>query len=463
VVAQDGAGGSRAGRSSFASRTIGTYSTSLAVAVLSLVNVLVISRSLGPTGRGAFAFLTAIATLTNYLSTLGIQEANANIAAREPEKRRALATNSVLLAAVLGTTAACTVAGMIALLPGLGARSDPGLRWLALSAIPIQILSMYLWRLSQADYAFAVTNVTWLLPPVTQVVVNVVLGGLGELTVGRALAAWVGGQALAVAILLWYVGRRLAGFGAPNARLARRSLGFGLKSHVGGVMLLGNYRLDQWFVGAMAGNRELGLYSVAVGWAEGLFYLPTALSLVQRPDIVRASPAEAARKAASICRAALLLTIPLTAGVVLLAPFLCVTIFGERFSGSVDDLRLLAPGAFGIVAIKLLGSALTAQGKPVLESAAIGVSFVATIALDIALIPDHGGLGAALASTIAYSVGGLAVAVIFARTLRAHPADFVPRPSDVGRLIAAARRTLQRRPAITAEETPPLISPAGDG
>jgi O-antigen/teichoic acid export membrane protein len=446
---------SRARRSSFASRTIGTYSTSLLVAVLSLVNVLVISRALGPSGRGAFAFLTTIATLTNYLTTLGIQEANANIAAREPEQRRALATNSVLLAAFLGTTAACTVSGLIALLPGLGAGSDTGLRWLALSTIPIQILLMYFWRLSQADYAFAATNTTWLLAPVTQVACNSVLAGLGELTVGRALGAWVVGQALGLAILVWYVARRLAGFGAPNLGLALRSLRFGLKSHAGSVMQLGNYRLDQWFVGAMAGNRELGLYSVAVGWAEGLFYLPNALSQVQRPDLVRASPAEAARRAAAICRAALLLTIPLAAGVVLLAPFLCTTIFGEEFRGSVDDLRMLAPGAFGIVAIKLLGSALTAQRKPGLDSIAIGVAFLVTVALDIALIPDHGGLGAALASTIAYSVGGLAVAVIFVRTLGGRLAEFVPRRDDLAMLWRALRRALRRRATPSVEETPP--------
>ena len=45
------------------------------------------------------------------------------------------------------------------------------------------------------------------------------------------------------------------------------------------------------------------------------------------------------------------------------------------------------------------------------------LAFVVTIALDLLLIPSHGGLGAALASTIAYLAGGLAVAVIFVRVL----------------------------------------------
>ena len=39
---------------------------------------------------------------------------------------------------------------------------------------------------------------------------------------------------------------------------------------------------------------------------------------------------------------------------VLAAPFLCVTLFGPGFSGSIDELRVLSAGAFGIVALKLL-------------------------------------------------------------------------------------------------------------
>ena len=64
-------------------------------------------------------------------------------------------------------------------------------------------------------------------------------------------------------------------------------------------MLLGSYRLDQWLLGAIAGPRELGVYSVAVAWAEALWYLPTALAAVQRPDLVRAAKDRAAWIAAA--------------------------------------------------------------------------------------------------------------------------------------------------------------------
>jgi O-antigen/teichoic acid export membrane protein len=123
------------------------------------------------------------------------------------------------------------------------------------------------------------------------------------------------------------------------------------------------------------------------------------------------------------------------------APFLCVTLFGEDFRGSIQPLRLLTVGAFGVIALKLLGNALTAQGKPLLESAAIAVAFVLTLVLDIALIPPHGAIGAALASSIAYTAGGVTVALIFKRTFATRLADLTGSRSDV----AALGRMLRRR------------------
>ena len=97
-------------------------------------------------------------------------------------------------------------------------------------------------------------------------VANGVLGIAGALTVTTAMIAWLAGQTLSTVLLAWYQARRLDGFGRPDRALMRRSLTFGTKSHLSHVISLGNWRLDQWFVGGMAGSRELGYYSVAVSW-----------------------------------------------------------------------------------------------------------------------------------------------------------------------------------------------------
>ena len=445
-------------RPGFLSSAAQTFGSQIAVAVISLGNALIVSRALGPSGRGDVVFLTTIAYLVSSLATVGVQEANVNVAGSHPHLRRALATNSIILSLLFGLLAMAAVTVLVVLVPAAGGDSKAALLALTLASLPGLVLSTNLRFLIQGDYGFAVTNLVWVLPAIINISINGLFAIAGALTVGVAVVTWIGGQLLGTAILVWYVARRSVGFGRPSLSLARGTLGFGLKSHIGRVMLLGNYRLDQWILGAIAGAKELGLYSVAVAFAEALFLLPTALSAVQRPDLVRASESEAVRRTALIFRGSLIVTLAGAVLLILLAPLLVLKLFGEEFRGSIIDLRILAFGAFGIVALKQVGNALTARQLPTRASFGIGFAFVATIVLDVLLIPRFEGVGAALASSIAYTLGGVLIVVLFTRALGGHVLDFVPRPSDFAevwrRFRARSRtgRTATSEPANTPEQ-----------
>jgi O-antigen/teichoic acid export membrane protein len=447
MIVATGSDSASARRPSFARSAALTYGSQVTAAFLGLLNVLIIARALGPEGRGSVAFLTAIAWLTASLATLGVQEANANLAAAEPRTRRALATNSVLFALGLGGAMFAALYALIAIFPGVAGESEPALRWLTFAFLPVIVLQFLLRFLIQADYGFAVVNAAFVLAPIMNVSVNGVFAAAGILSVESAVAVWLAGQALETLIFVWYIARRLAGFGAPDLALARRSIGFGAKAHTGRVMQLGNYRLDQWILGAVAGPRELGLYSVAVAWGEALWYLPTALSYVQRPDLVRAARHEVARQTALVFRAAILVTTVSVLVMVAAAPLLCVGVFGSDFRGSVDDLRVFVWGAFGVVTVKLLGNALVARGRPVLQSVGIAIGFACTIALDIALIPPFGGIGAATASMLSHTAAGVVVGVMFLKALEGRAADLVPRPGDLGAVWRRARALTSKRRA----------------
>ena len=335
---------------------------------------------------------------------------------------------------------------MIAAIPGFGPHVQTWLIVLAVAMFPALILFECLLRLVLADYGFAVINVATALPALVNALLNGLLYATGLLSVAGAFVVWSTGQATALILLACFVQRRLAGFGRPSPRLGREMLSFGLRSHGSRVMTWGNYRLDQWLVGALAGSRQLGVYSVAVAWAEGLFLLPEALVQVQRPDLVRTNRVAAGAQAARAFRLAALATCVLVGALLVLAPVLCTTVFGSGFRGSIDDLRVLAVGAFGVVAIKVFGNALIAQGKPLLEAIAAAAAFCVTLIFDLVLIPSHGGLGAAIASTAAYSAGGLVVAWIASRTLGFGALTIAPSRADLVVSISLLRRAVRNRP-----------------
>jgi Na+-driven multidrug efflux pump len=116
---------------------------------------------------------------------------------------------------------------------------------------------------------------------------------------------------------------------------------------------------------------------------------------------------------------------------------------------------VLVIGAFGIVAVKLLGNALVARGRPVLQSVSVGLGFACTVVLDIVLIPPYGGLGAAIASTVAYTAAGAMVGVIFLRVLDRRPAELLPRAGDLAWLLRKVRAGLRRaRPSAEGAVAP---------
>ena len=425
-----------------------TWWANIGGAILSLGSILIVARELGPEGRGHVALLTAVALLLGNLATAGVQEANANFAAKDPSTRRALATNSLLLALVLGAIAAGALALLLWAVPdAVGDDTSRKLLWATVAFVPLIILEIYLLYLAQADYAFVVTNVAMLLAPAVAFTGNALFALTDVLTVRNAIAVWLAGQVASTTLLVWFVARRLAGFGRADLGLARRSLGFGLRAYVGRVMQLGNYRLDQWLLGAISGTRALGLYSVAVAWAEALWYLPTALAAVQRPDLVRSDTRTAGERAARVFRGSILVTAISAVLMIALAPFLCTVIFGEPFRDSVGQLRVLVLGAFGMVAAKLLGNALVARGRPGLQSVAVGVGFIGTVVLDVLLIPPFAGMGAAIASSVAYTAGGATMAVIFVRLLGPRYRDLVPSGSDVT-WVAGQLQSLSRRRGV---------------
>lgn len=432
---------------SFASSAATAYLATVGAAAFSFLNVLIVARVLGPEGRGDVAFLTTVATMTAVVAALSVQESNANLAGSRPASRPSLATNSLALAGLLGAGGAACVVILMAVFPGMRGEVSRNLLWLALMAIPAVVLQTYLVLLARADYRHAVANLALFLVPAGTAAVNAGLAAAGALTVSLAVGTWVAANIAAAGLLLWYVARRLAGLGPPDARLARESVGFGLRTHPSAVMSVGNFRLDQWMLGSLAGSRELGVYSVAVAWAETLFFLPTALAMVMRPDLVRDSDADASRRTAAVVRLAVVLSLPLVVILVVAAPILCLWAFGDEFRGAIDDLRVLAPGAIGIVALKIMGNALVARGRPLLESAAIGVAFAATVGLNALLIPPFGGVGAALASTIAYTLAGVAVGLIFLGTLGGRARDFVPGPAELHAIVRGGRSLRRGSPA----------------
>lgn len=421
-----------------------TLGANVIASALALVSSVAQARALAPAGRGEVVFLTLLANFTAVFAMCGVQASHSNIISQEPEKARTLATNSVVLALGLTAIFAPLAAAVLAVV-GLKVQEQVGwpLTCLSLAAVSLVTMHTYFRFLAIAEYRFRLSNGSLMVVPATTFLVNAVLGLAGVLTVTISLCAWIGGYVIGLLMLLRWAVTEI-GFGRWSRSLATRSLRFGLKNQVPTTMQWANFRLDQLFVGGISGSAALGVYSVAVAWAEALFYLPEAISQVQRPDLARAGRKEAADVTASGVRLTLVATALTAAVAAATASIMVDVIFGSAFSEATGQLRVLVLGAFGIATVKLIANSLTAQNWPLAGTGPVAVSLATTVALDLLLIPSMGGMGAAIASSVAYSIGGLAIAYVYSKKFDISMRVLVPRRGDVSAMFGVLRDVASR-------------------
>jgi O-antigen/teichoic acid export membrane protein len=211
------------------------------------------------------------------------------------------------------------------------------------------------------------------------------------------------------------------GWGRMDLRLARDVTWYGARGQVGGLLTLLNLRFDVAILGALAGPAVLGVYAIATKYVDLLRLPGLAVNYVLYPRFARARPGDARARTRAMLPAAAGLNALAAIPLALAAGVLLPAVYGRAFHGAVVPAWILLVGAIGAGVTGLIGAYLYGIGKPGLNSMAIGVGVVVALVGDLLLIPRHGAVGAATASSVSslVTVGVLLVCFAAVRPDRA--------------------------------------------
>lgn len=238
------------------------------------------------------------------------------------------------------------------------------------------------------------------------VVVALVGGGASASVLGVALAARTG-----------FFRRG----GRPSVAIARRVAWYGARGQTGNVLWLLNLRLDFLILGAIAGPATLGVYAIASKFAELMRLGPIAINYVLYPRFsalpARESVADARHLLPRATLAVATAAPVIAAATVVVLPLL----YGDAFDGALVPACIIIVGLIPEGAAAVSSALLWGLGRPGANSLAMAVGLVATVVLDILLIPHFGATGAAIASATAYLVTTAVLLMVAARA--AHVID----------------------------------------
>jgi O-antigen/teichoic acid export membrane protein len=378
----------------------------------------VVANALGAAGAGTFALARVVPNLVALLLGAGITIANPYLIGAGRYPVQAITETNVALASLLSIIG---LAGWIACGDVLHAHffatlSDGATLVLGLS-IPLQILRNYLNAIQQGLQHFRAANVVLFIEDLaTLLLVLPLLGGVTDAP-SVIVVACVGGSALScLASAAALAVRRIWPWPRLHRAIAAEAIVFGAKGHVGRIASLLNWRLDLIILSTLASVEVVGYYAVASKLAEAFRPLSNAFTFVLRPLIASLPVAEARARGVLLYRRVFALNFALVLIMAVAGGPIIIHLFGREFAAAIPAFQILLIGLAALGGEGVLNGYNVGIGRPELNSYAALVALAVTVMGDLLLIPSYGLLGAAIASTAAYTIKAVALSAVFLAT-----------------------------------------------
>lgn len=415
-------------------RSLLTFGAQVATALCSILANFLVARSLGPEGKGQTYLVYLASGLTVIILLGGIDQAMIYYVGRQLYRREVVLATSTAYAAFTGALGV-TIFFLTpphwrdALLRGL----PRTLQWIALASVPIYLLICTWTFFVLALNHVPLYNFLKSLPYLSYTVMLVPALIFMPHRVTVVATVWLGGAVVTLIACLILVNRQVKLRPTVSWGFARHGIAFGLKTQLGGVLQLFNYRLDAFILNYWWGGSQVGIYSVSVALAELLWYLPLSASTVLGPEVSRRDPAAASQATSWACRNVFWLAVAGGLALFVVSRVL-IRIFLPAFLTAIPTLAILLPGVSATCFTRVIASDLNSRGKPLLPSSVAFASACLALALCFGMIPRFGMWGAAAATSISYGFSALLSLVVFAAVTKVKMRDLlVPRASNVRR------------------------------
>jgi len=394
----------------------------IAVALLPLY-----TRYLTTADYGAAEVMFAAVVAASIVVRLGMIEALLRFYYKDDEDpARVVATSFAALFWLASAAAllALPFAGTIS--EALLAEPAPGLARIAIGGLWVATMFEYLltlFRLEERARAFFVTTMISVLLAIGLTVVLVV--GAGEGARGLLLGSYASGAAVVLALIV--IHRRRLSLRVERA-LLRRLMRFGSPTMPAELSLYLLNFVDRIIIVRTLGLAEAGLYSLAVKFAQGVNVLVRGFQLAWPPLAYSIRDDDEARRVyAAVVTWFVAGCAFVVAGMWLLSRWMVRALAAPEFFGSYKAIGLIATAVTLYALYMVLVVILGRTGRTEFNFPATIAALAANVALNLALVPPLGIVGAGLALVASYLV---VLALMYGFTQRLFPV-----PYEWGRLL----------------------------
>jgi len=230
-----------------------------------------------------------------------------------------------------------------------------------------------------------------------------------------------------------------------NPELARGMLSFGGKSYLQTLASTLHFRIDQYMIAMLLNPTQVGYYAIAVNLTNLLLKIPDATGTVLFPRLAGARDRDAHAVTSRVCRNTLFITVAGSLGYVLFGRLAIRVLYGPAYLNAVWPMLLMLPGVVMISLYLILTRNFTSRNRQQVNIIAAVAALAINVGSNWVLIPRWGIAGAAVSTTISYTVAALILLVVFVRESGHSVGDTIlVGRADLGSLARLAGRAAAR-------------------
>ena len=402
-------------QSGFVRAVAETYATQITLIVVGLATTVIVTRSLGPAGRGLYSVAMAVGFLGVQFGNWGFPASNTYYLAKDRTLLPQLLGNSLLLSFVVGGIGSATIGLAFYLYP----RWEPVhglLLVLGLSWIPVGLASLLMGRLLLGLHEVRSFNKVELMNRFCALILVAAAIFLRKITPEAILAANLLGLVLSCGWALRKLLSFTREFPWPSLKRLRAHFGVGLRAYVITAFSLLLIRADLLMVKYMLGPEQAGYYSIVSTIADYILMLPSVIALILFPRLSAIRDVkEKLRQAKKAAFGTALALLPLLLIATVSSRLAVRILFGNAFLPAADAFVWLVPGILTLGIEVTIVQFLNSVGYPKIVAWIWCISVILNVTLNLWTIPHYGIKGASATSSLSYSLTLFAILTVIWR------------------------------------------------
>lgn len=376
---------------------------------------IITARYIGPEGNGIIAGLVVYPSLFMSIGSLGIRQSTTYFLGKgiytEEQIKKAIVQIGLL-------TSFISVIVSFILMFYLSTSGDSiNLILLALLPIPFTLFNTYNSGIFLGKNDIKTFNqINW-VPSAMVLIATIIFVVLLNLNIRGAMLAAALGPIIMFFILL-LKNRFLAFFTFRfEWEVLSSMLSLGIVYALALFVINLNYRIDIILLDRLSNVYEMGIYSKGAGVTQYLWQIPMLFStIVFARSAVSKDDAAFSGKVAQLLRVSFVGVGVVALIFLLFSDFIIVGMYGTDFRDSISVMNYLLPGVIILTIYKVMNMDLAGKGKPWVAFYAMIPALIINVVLNFILIPQLGADGAAISSTISYSIAGVLFLIKYSRS-----------------------------------------------